>query len=90
MYKPTPVNTTLLLEITGNQGNSWRNQQITINSTTSWQVSAFEFLNLFRHINVHPNAFYDGFLAWLFSKKTSRYCHSPVVIGGVCIVMQKL
>ena len=23
------------------------------------------------------------FLAWLFSKKTSKYCHS-VVVGGVC------
>ena len=22
------------------------------------------------------------FLAWLFSKETSRYCHSPGVIGG--------
>ena len=32
------------------------------------------------------------FLAQLFSKKTSRYCHSPVLCGGVCvgIVMQKL
>ena len=28
------------------------------------------------------------FLAWLFSKKMSRYCHSPVVGGGVCVVVQ--
>ena len=28
-------------------------------------------------------------LAWLFSEKTSRYCHSPGVVGGSCVV-QKL
>ena len=29
------------------------------------------------------------FLAQLFSKKTSRYCHSPVIVSGV-VVAQKL
>ena len=31
------------------------------------------------------------FLAWLFSKKMLRYCHSPVVVGVcVSVVLQKL
>ena len=28
-------------------------------------------------------------LAWLFWKKTSRYCHSSVIVGGV-VDMRKL
>ena len=25
--------------------------------------------------------------AWLFSKQTSRYCHSPGVVGGVVVIV---
>ncbi|WAR02785.1 MLRP2-like protein [Mya arenaria] len=39
LYQPTAKNSSLLWQVSGNQGNSWRNQQVTINSTTNWQVT---------------------------------------------------
>jgi len=38
LYQPTAKNSSLLWQASGNLGNSWINQEVTINSSINWQV----------------------------------------------------
>ena len=44
---------------------------------------------LFTQVSVYVLNVSTEFLVWLFWKKTSRYCHSPIVVVGI-VVVQKL
>ena len=48
LYQPTSLNSSLLWQMFGNQGNSWTNVLIDINSTINWQVGVCLFCFLSR------------------------------------------